>query len=94
MNIKSQMGSGGIILERCLEDDSLDTARSSRTPSETLLRSVLNSYERGQTMDALKLAEEFAPLKDWAGVIGCSLAARIAANTGGNRLVGTSVDLN
>ncbi len=57
-----------------------------KTPSDSVIQSVLEVYERGQTVDALKRATEFAPLKDWAGVRGCCLAARIAMNAGGIRL--------
>jgi tetratricopeptide (TPR) repeat protein len=57
-----------------------------KTPPEELVRSVTDVYERGQTVDALRVAEAFAPLKQWTGVEACTLAARIAANTGAPRL--------
>ena len=57
-----------------------------KTPPDPVIQPVLEAYERGQTIDALRLATEFAPLKDWAGARGCSLAARIAMNAGGVRL--------
>jgi tetratricopeptide (TPR) repeat protein len=55
-------------------------------PTEQVIRSVLEKYERGQSVDALRCAEGFAPLRTWVGVEGCVLAARIAANTGAPRL--------
>ena len=63
-----------------------DAWGTAKTPSDSVIQSVLEVYERGQTVDALKRATEFAPLKDWAGVRGCCLAARIAINAGGIRL--------
>ena len=57
-----------------------------KTPPDSVIQSVLEVYERGQTIDALKRATEFAPLKDWVGVRGCCLASRIAMNAGGVRL--------
>ena len=54
-------------------------------PGEEIIRSVLDVYERGQSVDALRRAETFAPFKDWAGINECILAARIAANTGEHR---------
>ncbi len=57
-----------------------------RIPPESVLQSVLEVYESGRTLDALKRATDFAPLKDWDGTRGCSLAGRIAMNAGGTRL--------
>jgi len=51
-----------------------------------VLRSVLEIYEAGQTLEALRRAESFAPLREWSGVKGCVLAARIALNAGAPRL--------
>src|SRR5581483_1378955 len=55
-------------------------------PSETVIQQVLEVYERGLTMDALRLAESFAPLGTWGGVNPCVLASRIAVNSGAHRL--------
>jgi len=60
--------------------------RAARTPDAEFIRFVMEVYERGQTIDALRRAESFAPLKEWAGVRPCVLAARIAANAGAPRL--------
>ncbi len=57
-----------------------------KKPSEGIIQSVLELYERGRSVDALHCAETFAPIKEWAGVEACILAARIAANTGAPRL--------
>lgn len=43
---------------------------------------VMEVYERGLTVDALRRAESIAPLRSWRGASGCALAARIAANAG------------
>lgn len=51
-----------------------------------MIHAVLAAYERGQTVDALRHAESFAPLKEWSGINECVLAARIAANVGAPRL--------
>ncbi len=51
-------------------------------PDDDLVAFVMEVYERGQTVDALRRAEAFAPLKQWNGVLPCVLAARIAANAG------------
>ena len=56
--------------------------KSLKTPDESVLRSVMEVYERGQTVDALRRAEAFAPLNYWDGIRSCVLAARIAANSG------------
>jgi tetratricopeptide (TPR) repeat protein len=57
-----------------------------KTPDESVIRSVLQFYERGQTVDALRMAEGFAPLSQWGGASPCVLAARIATNAGAPRL--------
>ena len=57
-----------------------------KIPTAEVMQSVREAYERGQTIDALRRAELFAPLKAWDGVESCALAARIAANTGAPRL--------
>ncbi len=62
------------------------TKSTLRTPPESVIQSVREAYYRGQTIDALKRATEFAPLQHWAGLSGCELACRIAGNTGGVRL--------
>src|SRR6188474_1480098 len=62
------------------------TQRPVKTPDENVLRFVREVYERGQTVDALRRAESFAPLAQWGGVAPCVLAARIAANAGAPRL--------
>lgn len=60
--------------------------KSVQTPTEAVVTGVLEVYERGQTVDALKRAEAFAALKNWGGVEACVLAARIATNAGARRL--------
>lgn len=60
--------------------------RSFQRPSSEVLASVREVYERGQTIDALRAAEAFAPLGKWGGTEGCCLAARLAANAGAPRL--------
>jgi tetratricopeptide (TPR) repeat protein len=50
------------------------------------IRRVQSVYERGQTIDALRLAETIRPLASWRGVEPCILAARIAANAGAPQL--------
>ncbi len=62
------------------------TQRPGKAPVESVLRFVREVYERGQTLDALRRAESFAPLGQWGGVAPCVLAARIAANAGAPRL--------
>jgi tetratricopeptide (TPR) repeat protein len=57
-----------------------------KSSSEEAIKSVLAVYERGQCVDALRVAESFAPLPEWSGVEGSILAARIAANVGAPRL--------
>lgn len=59
---------------------------ASRTPDAEVVRFVMEVYERGQTIEALRRSESFAPLKEWSGVRPCILAARIAANAGAPRL--------
>ncbi len=61
-------------------------SRGNKTPDEEVIRSVMEVYERGLTVDALKRAEAFAPLEEWAGAKPCVLAARLAANSGAPRL--------
>ena len=56
-----------------------------KPPPEAVLQSVREAYHRGQSLDALRIAEGFAPLKEWFGVEACTLAAGIAANTGAPR---------
>ena len=60
--------------------------KTEKTPPDSVIQSVSDVYERGQTMDAFIRATDFAPLEDWAGIHGCGLATRIAMNTGGFRL--------
>jgi tetratricopeptide (TPR) repeat protein len=55
-------------------------------PPDAVLQDVLEVYERGQTVDAQRRAETFAPLRLWGGVEGAVMASRIAANTGAPRL--------
>ncbi len=55
-------------------------------PPDAVLQAVLEAYERGQTLDAQRRAETFAPLRLWGGVQGAALASRIAANTGAPKL--------
>jgi tetratricopeptide (TPR) repeat protein len=57
-----------------------------QTPTGDFIKQVLGIYEQGLTVDALRQAEAFAPLKDWGGASQCVLAARIAANAGAPRL--------
>ncbi|MGQ9590838.1 MAG: tetratricopeptide repeat protein, partial [Planctomycetota bacterium] len=47
---------------------------------------ALEAYERGQTLEALRRAEAFAPIRLWAGADACVLAARIARSAGAPRL--------
>jgi tetratricopeptide (TPR) repeat protein len=61
-------------------------AKSSKIPGAEVIHAVQAAYERGQTVDALRHAESFAPLKEWSGINECVLAARIAANAGAPRL--------
>lgn len=58
----------------------------SRMTDEERVRFVMEVYERGQTVDALRRVEQIEPLKQWRGVSPCVLAARIAANAGAPRL--------
>jgi len=60
--------------------------KSRRPPDAEVLRVVRDLYERGQTVEALRQAEAFAPLAAWGGSEPCVLAARIAANAGAPRL--------
>ena len=60
--------------------------RSAQVPDAAVIRRVMEVYERGQTVEALRRAETFAPLSEWGGVSSCVLAARIAGNTGAPRL--------
>ncbi len=55
-------------------------------PTQEVIQAVKEAYERGKVLDALRRAEQSAPLKDWRGVEGCVLAARIAVNCGAPRL--------
>ena len=57
-----------------------ETRGTKRTPPPAILQSVLEAYERGQTIEALERATEFAPLQDWDGLKGCQLAGRVAMN--------------
>jgi cellulose synthase operon protein C len=57
-----------------------------RIPGADVLQSIMEVYERGQTVEALRRAEAFAPLKEWRGAKPCVLAARLAANSGAPRL--------
>ncbi|HEV2692729.1 MAG TPA: C39 family peptidase, partial [Verrucomicrobiae bacterium] len=61
-------------------------ARLTQTPTGDFIKQVLGFYEQGLTIDALQRAETFAPLKDWAGISPCVIAARLAANAGAPRL--------
>lgn len=61
-------------------------ANTLQRPSESVLQSVLEAYERGQSVEAWRRAEAFASLSKWSGVEACVLAARIAANVGAPRL--------
>jgi hypothetical protein len=56
--------------------------RAARIPDDSLVAFVREAYERGQTVEALRRAEAFAPLKGWQGISSSVIAARIAANTG------------
>ncbi len=60
--------------------------RDIQIPTEALIGNVLEAYERGWTVDALRRAEKFAPLKDWGGISPCVMAARIAISAGAPRL--------
>lgn len=55
-------------------------------PGPDVIARVMEVYERGQTLEALRRAESFAPLTQWRGSTGCVLAARLAANSGAPRL--------
>jgi cellulose synthase operon protein C len=55
-------------------------------PSPEVLAAIRERYERGRIIEALELAQAFAPLSAWRGVDPCVLAARLAANAGGQRL--------
>lgn len=57
-----------------------------RAPPDDLVRSALEAYERGQSLEALRRAEAFAPIRLWAGADACSVAARIARSAGAPRL--------
>ena len=57
-----------------------------RMPDEAFLQSVEEVYEQGRILDALRLAESFAPLGQWSGAKACVVAARIAMHTGSDRL--------
>src|SRR2546425_67781 len=57
-----------------------------KRPDESVIRSVQDAYERGQMLEALERAQEFARLKEWGGAQGCALASGIATHTGGYRL--------
>jgi tetratricopeptide (TPR) repeat protein len=56
------------------------------TPDDSIFTTVVETYERGQVLDALRLAENFAPIESWTGLRPCVVAARIAANAGSPRL--------
>ncbi|MCS6948600.1 MAG: C39 family peptidase, partial [Steroidobacteraceae bacterium] len=47
-----------------------------------MLRTVLDLYERGLTLSALRHAQTFCPLQRWSGRQACIVAARIAAQAG------------
>ena len=55
-------------------------------PGADLLGLVMQVYERGQIVEALRRAETHAPLRAWRGSQACVIAARIAANAGAPRL--------
>ncbi|HEX5223413.1 MAG TPA: tetratricopeptide repeat protein [Verrucomicrobiae bacterium] len=57
-----------------------------KIPGKEVIQSILDVYQRGQSVEALRRAESFAPLQDWTGVEECVIASRIAANTGAPRL--------
>jgi tetratricopeptide (TPR) repeat protein len=59
---------------------------NTRRPDDSFIREVQSVYDRGLCLDALRLAESFAPLRHWAGIKACVLASRIAINTGAPRL--------
>ena len=60
--------------------------KSTRSPDAEVLRLVLEAYDRGQIIEALRRAEAYAPLPEWRGIGPCILAARIAGNSGAPRL--------
>ena len=57
-----------------------------KVPPPEVVQAAEAAYERGQYVDALAVAEAFAPLPQWGGVEGCNLAGRIAMNMGAPRL--------
>lgn len=57
-----------------------------KVPPSEVLQSALESHERGQYVDALRVAEAFAPLREGGGAEACTVAGRIATNTGAPRL--------
>jgi tetratricopeptide (TPR) repeat protein len=61
-------------------------ARSFQIPTEAIISSVFEVYERGLTVEAWQRAEKFAPLKNWGGINPCVLVARIAVNAGAPHL--------
>ena len=63
-----------------------ESETSLRAPDPEVVQAVMQVYERGQTVDALRRAESFAPLCRWSGANACVLAARIATNAGAPRL--------
>jgi tetratricopeptide (TPR) repeat protein len=67
-------------------DQLASTRRPVAIPGAEVVRHVMEAYERGHTLEALRRAESFAPLAQWHGVEGCIIAARISANTGAPRL--------
>ena len=57
-----------------------------KTPPEEVIQSVREACKRSQSLDALRIAEAFAPLKEWSGVEACTTVAGVAANAGAPRL--------
>ncbi len=64
----------------------MTAGRGWRTPPDSVVHSVWEVYERGQCLEALSLAESFAPLQDWDGVVPGTIALRIATAVGARRV--------
>ncbi|HEY1284234.1 MAG TPA: tetratricopeptide repeat protein [Steroidobacteraceae bacterium] len=60
--------------------------RAAQTLTDEAVAGIAEAYERGLTLDALKLAETLGPLRNWRGAWPCALASRIATNAGAPRL--------
>ena len=60
--------------------------RSIKIPTSEVINHVMVAYEQGLTLEALRRAEEFAPLHHWGGATESAVAARIAVNAGAPRL--------